>query len=186
MSGSASPGDDIPKEDQAAKEANSVAEGAVDEDHPKDPQLTGDNVAAEDDIQPAAGRTVAFPPDEIDHGLEEKPTGGLGRPRGVEMRRELTKEERELAQAGYDHLEEQRTMATAKGDESMENVDIEEHTYKFETLENTLDTNFDSKDPVLSRGLEPKDAAKRLAEDGPNILTPPKKKGALRKVRDIS
>jgi Cation transporter/ATPase, N-terminus len=130
---------------------------------------------------PAAGRSVAFPPVEVDSGIEEKPTG-LDRPRGVEMRRELTKEERDLAQAGYDHLEEQEDAIANKGEDEMDKVDIHEHRLKFDELENALETNMITKEPSLSRGLELDEAATRLARDGRNVLTPPKKKSAFRKV----
>ena len=135
----------------------------------------------ESDILPDAGRSVAFPV-ETDNDLEEKPTGGLNRPRGVEMRRELTMEERELAQAGYDHLEEQKEVPANKGDDELDKVDIQEHRLKFDELENALETSIVTKDPSESRGLQPKEVAERLARDGKNVLTPPKKKSAFRKV----
>ncbi|KAF8579449.1 aminophospholipid-transporting P-type ATPase [Ramaria rubella] len=100
------------------------------------------------------------------------------------MRRELTKEERELAQAGYDHLEEQKTETVKKGDDGMDKVDIEEHKLKFNDLEDALETNMVTKDPAESRGLDPEEAAARLSRDGRNVLTPPKKKSMFRKYLD--
>ncbi|KIJ24756.1 hypothetical protein M422DRAFT_86436, partial [Sphaerobolus stellatus SS14] len=101
------------------------------------------------------------------------------------MRRELTKEERELAQAGYDHLERTETHGTGKEDEKdMDKVDIQEHSLRFDELEKVLLTSIVTKDPGASHGLDEKEAAARLATDGRNVLTPPKKKSALRKYFD--
>lgn len=135
------------------------------------------------DVLAVVGRSVAFPPAEVDHGTEDKLTGGLNHHRDVEMRRELTVEDRELAQAGYDHLEEKKDLPTNNGGDELDKVDITEHRLKFNDLENALETNMITKDPSQSRGLELKEAAARLARDGKNILTPPKKKSAFRKVR---
>ena len=139
--------------------------------------------SVEDDVPPVVGRSVAFPPTEVDLGVEDKPTGGLNHPRGVEMRREMTVEDRELAQAGYDHLEEQKVVAAKDGEDELDKVDIAEHRLKFDELENALETSMITKEPSQSRGLELKEVAERLARDGKNILTPPKKKSAFRKVR---
>ncbi|KIJ37044.1 hypothetical protein M422DRAFT_50672 [Sphaerobolus stellatus SS14] len=131
----------------------------------------------------AHGRSVAFPDvtPEHNHGIEER----LPRQRGPEMRRELTKEERELAQAGYDHLERTETHGTGKEDEKdMDKVDIQEHSLRFDELEKVLLTSIVTKDPGASHGLDEKEAAARLATDGRNVLTPPKKKSALRKYFD--
>ncbi|KAF8528202.1 aminophospholipid-transporting P-type ATPase [Hysterangium stoloniferum] len=136
-------------------------------------------------IQPALGRTVAFPPEEQDNAIEEKATGGLNRPRGAELRKELTKEDRELAQAGYDHLQEEKNeMAKKQGEDDMNAVDIDEHKLKFDDLENALSTRFIAKEPSSSHGLTAREAAERLSRDGKNILTPPKKKSAFRKYMD--
>lgn len=140
---------------------------------------------------PVPIRSVAFPElQEPDHGIEERPPP---RTRGaaLEMRRELTKEERELAQAGYDHLEPTRTHSidgslsvTGQGEKDAElnKVDIQEHAFRLADLEKALDTSIVVKDPAASHGLEEKEASLRLQRDGRNILTPPKKKSALRKV----
>jgi len=139
--------------------------------------------SVEDDVPPVVGRSVAFPPTEVDLGVEDKPTGGLNHPRGVEMRREMTVEDRELAQAGYDHLE-QKVVAAKDGEDELDKVDIAEHRLKFDELENALETSMITKEPSQSRGLELKEVAERLARDGKNILTPPKKKSAFRKYVD--
>lgn len=167
--------------------------GDLPQTHTDEKNLSGDERVSADaseqvqasppdgDIQ-LAPRTVAFPDAANDQGIEEKPTGGLNRPRGVEMRREMTVEERDLAQAGYDHLDDHKAAgAGGRDDQDMDKVDIEEHKYKFDELENALLTSFDTKDPVQSRGLEPAEAAQRLVRDGRNVLTPPKKKGAFRR-----
>lgn len=132
---------------------------------------------------PAAAR-VAFNPDDH-HGdvHEEKLQHGHLRPRGPEMKRELTKEDKELAAAGYGHLDEYKTKAK-HGEKPSElgNVDIQEHMLPIGQLGDTLETSIDTKDPGSSYGLTTQQAKDRLARYGPNILTPPKKKSALRKV----
>ncbi|KIM87383.1 hypothetical protein PILCRDRAFT_772356 [Piloderma croceum F 1598] len=99
------------------------------------------------------------------------------------MKRELTQEDRKLAAAGYEHLEEQKAK---KGQTKAEidNVDIQEHHLSFEELKQAHNASFDTKDPAQSPGLTSEDAKARLARDGQNILTPPKKKSALRKYFD--
>ena len=62
----------------------------------------------------AATRMVAFDPQDHVDIAEEKIHGHL-RPRGVEMKREMTKEDKELAAAGYEHLEEHKAKGK-KGD----------------------------------------------------------------------
>ncbi|GJJ11896.1 hypothetical protein Clacol_006134 [Clathrus columnatus] len=143
------------------------------------------------DVEPRR-TVVVLPPQDNDYGIEERPTGGLNRPRGTEMRRELTKEEKELAQAGYDHIiaEKNEEHITEKGDSkdpkdvNIGKMDITEHGYSLEDLENVLVTSFVTKEPAASPGLHPKEAAERLLRDGKNILTPPKKKSAFMKYLD--
>lgn len=131
----------------------------------------------------AATRTVAF--NSLDQGEinEEKIHHGHLRPRGVEMKREMTKEDKELAAAGYEHLEEHKTKGKKGESSELDKVDIQEHRLPFSELGKTLDTSIDTKDPGSSYGLTTEEAKARLTRDGPNILTPPKKKSALRKVR---
>ncbi|KAI0081422.1 aminophospholipid-transporting P-type ATPase [Panus rudis PR-1116 ss-1] len=100
------------------------------------------------------------------------------------MKREITKEDKELAAAGYEHLEEQKHKGKVEGKDDLENVDIQEHRMSLHDLSQTLGTEIDSKDPGQSYGLTSDDAKTRLLKDGPNILTPPKKKSALRKYLD--
>ncbi|KAI0355099.1 aminophospholipid-transporting P-type ATPase [Trametes cingulata] len=96
----------------------------------------------------------------------------------------MTKEEKELAEAGYEHLAQQKTHGEKGGEAELDKVDIQEHQLPFKELESELDTSFDPKDPGQSAGLSSGEAKARLTRDGPNILTPPKKKSALRKYWD--
>lgn len=121
-----------------------------------------------------AARAIAFPEED---GQEEKPTGGL-RSKGVEMKRTLTQEERDLAAAGYDHLE---TKGSSR-ESQLSGVDIQEHRLPLEQLASELGTSLELKDPSASHGLTSTEAKLRLTRDGPNMLSPPKKKSALRKV----
>jgi len=123
-------------------------------------------------------RVVAFPEDN--QIREEKVAIGL-RPKGAEMKRTLTQEEKDLSAAGYEHLHPSLNVDKLK-DEKETNVDITEHQFGFDALVDTLKTNFDVKDPGHSFGLTADEAKSRLQRDGPNVLTPPKKKSALRKV----
>lgn len=109
-------------------------------------------------------RAVVFPEDNI---REEK-----FRPKGPELNRTLTQEDKELSAAGYEHLD-----ANAKQRKSEEtNLDIQEHKLPLDALADTYKTKFNSKDPSHSVGLTATDAKTRLEQDGPNVLTPPKKK----------
>jgi sodium/potassium-transporting ATPase subunit alpha len=137
---------------------------------------------AESDDQKVNPDEQVIPPRAVVFGDEEhdeKPTGGL-RPKGVEMKREVTQEARELAAAGYEHLEEKSKRGGQ--DAKLEHVDIIEHQLSFPALEKTLVTSFESKDAGSSLGLTAEEAKLRLARDGRNVLTPPKKKSALRMV----
>ncbi|KAI0818674.1 aminophospholipid-transporting P-type ATPase [Irpex lacteus] len=82
------------------------------------------------------------------------------------MKREMTKEDKELAAAGYEHLEERKAKAKPGDTDGLNNVDITEHKLAFDELQ---------KDPGASVGLTSEEAKARLARDGPNVLTPPKK-----------
>ncbi|KAJ3205629.1 hypothetical protein HDU67_008727 [Dinochytrium kinnereticum] len=55
-------------------------------------------------------------------------------------------------------------------------VDIDEHLLSHDQLQAKLKTSFNPSRPMESRGLSDAEAASRLAADGPNILTPPKRK----------
>ncbi|KIM49561.1 hypothetical protein M413DRAFT_59017 [Hebeloma cylindrosporum] len=96
------------------------------------------------------------------------------------MKRTLTQEEKDLAAAGYEHLHPSSNVNKSK-DEKEKNIDITEHQLGFHALVDMLKTNFDVKDPGHSFGLTADEAKSRLQRDGPNILTPPKRKSALRK-----
>ncbi|KZT24017.1 aminophospholipid-transporting P-type ATPase [Neolentinus lepideus HHB14362 ss-1] len=136
-------------------------------------------ILSEDVASPSSH--VAFPGAAEDVN-EEKRTGPM-RPKGVEMKRELTKEDKELAAAGYEHLHEDKTKKAGDGVKA-QSVDITEHRYSFNELGDELDTVIDVKEPEHSPGLTPEEAKVRLARDGPNVLTPPKKKSAFRKYMD--
>jgi len=126
---------------------------------------------AADEQVDVVNRAVAFPDDNI---REEKI-----RPKGVELKRNLTQEEKDLSAAGYEHLD-----ANAKQRKLEEpNLDIQDHKLPLDALSETFTTSFDSKDPGHSIGLTAAEAKSRLELDGPNILTPPKKKSSLRKVK---
>ncbi|KAG6917021.1 hypothetical protein DXG01_004147 [Tephrocybe rancida] len=123
-------------------------------------------------------RVVAFPSDVVEH--EEKAINAL-RPKGVEMHRSMTQEDKELSAAGYEHLEAQKIKVGAPADAS--NVDIQEHRLPFSKIEEALQTSIDAKDPGGSYGLTAAEAQVRLQRDGRNVLTPPKKKSAFRKIQ---
>lgn len=61
-------------------------------------------------------------------------------------------------------------------------IDIVEHEYALVEYTTKLSPGVDIKDPAQSKGLTQAEADTRLARDGKNVLTPPKKKSALRKV----
>ncbi|KAJ7272951.1 aminophospholipid-transporting P-type ATPase [Mycena rebaudengoi] len=86
----------------------------------------------------------------------------------------LTQDDKELAAAGYGHLEE------TKAGVEQANVDIQEHRVPLANLGETLVTSIDTKDPGSSHGLTAAEAAARLQQDGPNILTPPHKRSPFR------
>ncbi|KZS98811.1 aminophospholipid-transporting P-type ATPase [Sistotremastrum niveocremeum HHB9708] len=93
------------------------------------------------------------------------------------MRREITKEERDLAAAGYDELEASKKAKVER--EGLDKVDISEHRLPSAKLAEALDTDIDFKTPASSNGLGEHEAKLRLDRDGKNILTPPKKKSAF-------
>lgn len=123
-------------------------------------------------------RAVAFP---HENDVHEEKIPHASRSKGVEMKRNLTQEEIDLAAAGYEHLDEKKTK---KGSvpADINNVDIHEHRLPFADLEHALKTSIDVKEAVHSFGLSLQDASSRLQQFGRNVLTPPKKKSALRKV----
>ncbi|KAJ3330656.1 hypothetical protein HDU76_005170 [Blyttiomyces sp. JEL0837] len=66
-----------------------------------------------------------------------------------------------------------------KKDNEAKKVDIEEHLLTFEQLKALHKTDFNEKKPTESKGLSAAEAAQRLQTNGPNILSPPKKKSML-------
>ncbi|KAF7294583.1 Cation-ATPase-N domain-containing protein [Mycena indigotica] len=127
-------------------------------------------VHGEDDN--VVSRAVAF--------HEEQETEEKIRPKGVELKHTLTQEDKELAAAGYDHLEQKK-----KAEEERASVDISEHNIPLSELGEKLSTSINVKEPGTSQGLSPDEAASRLKRDGPNVLTPPKKRSPLRQARYI-
>ncbi|KAF8881938.1 aminophospholipid-transporting P-type ATPase [Gymnopilus junonius] len=95
------------------------------------------------------------------------------------MKRTMTQEEKDLAAAGYEHLQNQDHKEEEK------NFDITEHQLALASILDSLNTSFDTKDPSQSYGLTTDEAKTRLQRDGPNILTPPKKKSALMKAKRL-
>lgn len=126
-----------------------------------------------------AARAVAFA-NTYDY-QEEKVTP---QPKGVDLKPTMTQDNKDLAAAGYQHLDEKHKPGNVK--DELENVDIHEHQLSLDGLAHLHDTHFDVKDPAQSVGLTSEEAALRCVRDGKNILTPPKKRSALRKVRLIS
>jgi sodium/potassium-transporting ATPase subunit alpha len=138
--------------------------------HSSDPEKSPN---LDKDIEAVPVRAVAFPEDER-HPRDEKL-----RPAGVEMRRHMTEEDARLAAAGYEHITNEKS-----GPENVKfgEVDITEHTLPIHEIEGLLQTSFNWTDPAQSHGLTAAEAEARLKRDGPNALTPPKKKSALQKV----
>jgi len=122
-------------------------------------------------------RAVAFP-DENDV-YEDKQLGTI-RPKGVEMKRTMTQEDRDLAAAGYEHLEEKAKKGAQAA--QFDHVDIQEHRLSISGFAEALQTSIKTKNPADSPGLTSEEAKARLDRYGRNILTPPIKKSALRKV----
>lgn len=152
-----------------------------------DPDTTITEVRSPGDVEEGLPlRSVAFPPAPDENDNEKAGAHTFAhRPRGVEMRREMTKEDKELAAAGYEHLEQEKAKAVKGGsgrNAELENVDIFEHGLTFAALEEELSTDIDAKSPSSTAGLSAEEATARLLRDGRNVLTPPKKRSALRKV----
>ncbi|KAF8655874.1 hypothetical protein AX16_002957 [Volvariella volvacea WC 439] len=145
-------------------------------------QHTQETQSIEEEAQNA--RAIAFPSDLDAH--DEKGAAITVRPRGtgIEMKRNLTQDEKQLAAAGYEHLDAQKIKAKMEEDPQANNVDIDEHRHTFSELEEALGTSIDIKDPSQSYGLTDDEAKARFEKYGPNVLTPPKKKSALRKFID--
>ncbi|KAG6860192.1 hypothetical protein C0995_014560 [Termitomyces sp. Mi166 len=127
-----------------------------------------------EEVTPA--RAVVLPADVVEH--DEKSVNVL-RPKGVEMHRSMTQEDKELSAAGYEHLEAQKIKSMTPASDG--NFDIQEHHLPFLKIEETLHTSIDTKDAANSYGLTTGEAQARFQRDGPNILTPPSKKSAFRK-----
>ncbi|KAF8328688.1 aminophospholipid-transporting P-type ATPase [Cantharellus anzutake] len=153
-----------------------------------DPEKNISNVGPEPDASDPTRLRVEF--GQNLHEIEERPTGVLTARSGskaLEIKRELTQEDKELSRANYEHLEQVNSEAgaNARGDGKFSgSSEITEHTLSIEELAATLEANFDRKDPSKSLGLTTETAEARLAQNGPNILTPPKKRSAFQKYLD--
>jgi sodium/potassium-transporting ATPase subunit alpha len=90
------------------------------------------------------------------------------------LKHTLTQDDKELAAAGYGHLE------AKKASVDQAHVDIHEHRLPLSSLEDTMTTSIDPKNPEASHGLNLAEAAARLQRDGPNVLTPLKKRSPFR------
>lgn len=143
-------------------------------DFSKDVESESAEAHSDGQIEEIPPRAVAFPDEET--RLEEK-TYGV-RPKGVEMKKTLTQEEKDLAAAGY----EDKKARKAEKESDIGQVDITEHATSLIEMNDKLNTSVDVKDPGNSTGLTGDEAKRRLEQNGPNVLTPPKKKSALRKV----
>jgi len=145
-------------------------------DFSKDVESESAEAHSDGQIEEIPPRAVAFPDEET--RLEEK-TYGV-RPKGVEMKKTLTQEEKDLAAAGY----EDKKARKAEKESDIGQVDITEHATSLSEMNDKLNTSVDVKDPGNSTGLTGDEAKRRLEQNGPNVLTPPKKKSALRKYID--
>ncbi|KAJ2315026.1 hypothetical protein H4R23_000298 [Coemansia sp. Cherry 401B] len=76
---------------------------------------------------------------------------------------------------------EGKEKAGANDDDTGKNVDITEHLMSLEQVCNKYSVQVSEARPQDSFGLSAEQAARVLAENGPNTLTPPKKKSALQK-----
>lgn len=144
-------------------------------DNPSLPVQPSTTTSAEVAADQHANRAVVFPEE---HPIREEKITASTRPKGVEIRRTLTQEQKELAAAGYADLEHPKE----EKDQDDSKVDIHEHRLPFDALVDEFKTSFDVQDPAHSLGLTTDESKARLQRDGPNVLTPPKKKSAFRKV----
>ncbi|PLW24468.1 hypothetical protein PCANC_26441, partial [Puccinia coronata f. sp. avenae] len=131
------------------------------------------------------------PDDRNTNQANAHPTGGISfadpKPppnnpggRDLGLRRELTQDEKQLANAGYEELESKMKATELKG----VSADISEHKLSPQQVAEAMGTSITLSNPSSSAGLTAQEAQSRLARDGPNQLTPPKKKSALRKYFD--
>ncbi|EJD00189.1 aminophospholipid-transporting P-type ATPase [Fomitiporia mediterranea MF3/22] len=144
---------------------------------------SGTQIPAPEVEEPTNLRSVAFPDAQGDAIADGQEHGH--RTRGVDLRRELTIEEKQLAQAGYDEYDtKSKTKGPTKKSKAkgadVERVDIHEHKLTVSALAAELQTSLDAREPGKSAGLTEAEARARLERDGKNELSPPKKKSALR------
>jgi magnesium-transporting ATPase (P-type) len=122
---------------------------------------------------------IQLPEDAITH--EARTPGHMGMSSGLEMRREMTIEDKTLAEALHEPLVEAKA---SQAKDKLSDVDLTEHSLSFASLPVELDTHIDTKDAGLSSGLSKAEAAARLIRNGPNRLTPPKRRSAFMKYMD--
>ncbi|KAJ3379293.1 hypothetical protein HDU84_006799 [Entophlyctis sp. JEL0112] len=67
----------------------------------------------------------------------------------------------------------------AKNTKDAAKLAIDDHLLDFATIQQRYSTSFNPTRPLESRGLSAPEALKRLQENGPNVLTPPKKKSPI-------
>lgn len=115
----------------------------------------------EDEEIIAATRAVVFHDGNDIH--EVKPTGAM-RPKGVEMKRTITMEDKELAAAGYDHLDQHAKHGPQRAEAAQ--VDIHEHGLALDALGDAFDTSFDTKDASHSLGLTSDEAKVNFFSSG--------------------
>lgn len=154
---------------------------SYDEKHPIDDIEKAESESLPGSLPMVANSTTL--PGGISFADEKRPIsqiGGLEIKRELTLRRELTKDEKELANAGYEQLEAKKK---AKALESRP-ADITEHSLTPAQVAEAHGTSINLANPSASGGISAAEAQGRLARDGLNQLTPPKKKSALRKYFD--
>ena len=125
---------------------------------PGDPEKQPASSPANIDEENVTQRAVAFPDDDVHRGTRQK---------GIELKRELTQEDKELAEAI--HPEKGK-----KGEKDFDSVDIIEHKLAFGPLSETLKTSFDTKEPGQSHGLTTSEAKARYSLNLSFYFTGPK------------
>ncbi|EJD00183.1 aminophospholipid-transporting P-type ATPase [Fomitiporia mediterranea MF3/22] len=108
--------------------------------------------------------------------------GHANRAGGVDPKHNLTASEKPPSIVGKTA---QKSKSHSKGskarNEDFEAAVIFEHKLTFDAVATELQTSLDAKEPAKSFGLTEDEAGKRLLRDGKNVLTPQKRKSALRK-----
>ncbi|KAI9358903.1 hypothetical protein DFJ73DRAFT_135213 [Zopfochytrium polystomum] len=82
------------------------------------------------------------------------------------------------------HSEKEKGKGDAKKEEAAK-LNVTEHLLSLEEIQAKFETSFNTQKPAESAGLSAAVAAKRLQENGPNSLTPPKKRHPFLKFLDL-